>query len=340
MKNEAMPHLRSGGGQISLYAELGGYFSPEGELRENEFRGFIRSTLQERSADQEAGPWLSAYLDHVLDYLEDKGMGASTLGLFEVAIDESAKLGIDEVSVSAQHMRRMLTDRNAVEDREPPRKRVLDSKREVILKASLEVFTSCGFHEATMDEIASKSGVAKGTLYRYFESKEDLLEQLLAETTVKIVNRFAGVFSGTEDVLEQIQFFIEGWVLFIEENHVLYRLIQAEGTKLRGGNQTTFYESLILSLPMIKERVVSMDGEAKLKEVSFHTVVYGIFGFVDGVVRKWFRSGMDYPLTDELPTILEVLYTGFVRDGADSRKKFISEEGAQASSEPSNVLNS
>lgn len=340
MKNKVIAHVRSGGRQISLYAELGGYFSPEGELREEEFRKFIRTTLQERSADQAAGSWLSAYLDHVLGYLEDKGMGTATLRLFEVAIDESAKLGVDEVSVSPHQMQKMLTHRNTEENPETPRKPDVDSKRNMILDASLEVFTARGFHEATMDEIAATSGVAKGTLYRYFASKEDLLEQLLAGTSAKIMERFSGVFSKSDDVLEQIQLFIEDWVAFIEENHALYRLIQAEGMKLRGGHQTVFYESLIWNLPMVKERIVSMDGEGMLKTTSFHTVVYGIFGFIDGVVHKWFRSGMEYPLRDEIPTILEVLFNGFVGSNESGKVFFVPPDDASTSLEHSRSLKS
>ena len=323
MKNDTMAHVRSGGRQISLYAELGGYFTPEGQLREEVFREFIRNALKERLPQKTAGSWLSAYLDHVLGYLEDKGMGTNTLQLFEVAIDESAQLGVDEVSVSPHHMRQMLAQRDAKVAPEAPRKRDVDSKRTLILDAALEVFTSRGFHEATMDEVATASGVAKGTLYRYFESKEDLLEQLLNGTGEKIMARYGSVFSEPENVLEQIQLFVESWVVFIEENHALYRLIQAEGTRLRGGQQTVIYEFLISNLPMIKERVVSMDSEGLLKTTSFHTVVYGMFGFVDGVVHKWFRSGMDYPLRDEIPTILEVLFNGFVRDHERAKVFFV-----------------
>ena len=97
----------------------------------------------------------------------------------------------------------------------------------------------------------------------------------------------------------------------------------AEGIKLHDGNQTVFYEFLISNLPMIKERVVSMDDDQLLKTTSFHTVVYGIFGFIDGVVQKWFRSGMDYPLRDEISTILEVLFNGFVREHENAKVFFV-----------------
>ena len=48
-------------------------------------------------------------------------------------------------------------------------------KRERILRAALEVCAQRGVAPARMEEIAARAGVSKGTLYRFFESKEDLL---------------------------------------------------------------------------------------------------------------------------------------------------------------------
>jgi AcrR family transcriptional regulator len=50
-----------------------------------------------------------------------------------------------------------------------------DEKRDRILRAALEVCAQRGVAAARMEEIAARAGVSKGTLYRFFESKEDLL---------------------------------------------------------------------------------------------------------------------------------------------------------------------
>jgi len=50
-----------------------------------------------------------------------------------------------------------------------------DEKRNRILRAALEVCAQSGVAAARMEEIAARAEVSKGTLYRYFESKEDLL---------------------------------------------------------------------------------------------------------------------------------------------------------------------
>lgn len=50
-----------------------------------------------------------------------------------------------------------------------------------LLDAALAVFVEKGFAAARAEEIAARAGVSKGTLYLYFDSKEDLLRTLIAE---------------------------------------------------------------------------------------------------------------------------------------------------------------
>ena len=55
------------------------------------------------------------------------------------------------------------------------------SKREQILQTTLELITELGFHATPMSLIIKKSGVAAGTIYHYFESKEQLIDTLYNE---------------------------------------------------------------------------------------------------------------------------------------------------------------
>jgi len=59
-------------------------------------------------------------------------------------------------------------------------------KRDEIMKAALELIAEHGFHGAPMAMIAEKAGVAAGTIYRYFESKDVLITELHRELEEKI----------------------------------------------------------------------------------------------------------------------------------------------------------
>lgn len=59
------------------------------------------------------------------------------------------------------------------------RTRIQQEKREVILEAALEVFSSYGFRGATIDQIAEAAGMSKPNLLYYFRNKEDMHHTLL-----------------------------------------------------------------------------------------------------------------------------------------------------------------
>src|SRR2546425_4835547 len=53
-----------------------------------------------------------------------------------------------------------------------------DLTRERLVRAALELFTTQGYHETTTPEIAKKAGVAEGTIYRHFTSKQHCFNEL------------------------------------------------------------------------------------------------------------------------------------------------------------------
>jgi TetR/AcrR family fatty acid metabolism transcriptional regulator len=62
----------------------------------------------------------------------------------------------------------------------PTLKEVLRQKRtEYILQAAESIFAEKGYHDASMDEIAARAGVSKGTLYQHFPTKDELIFALI-----------------------------------------------------------------------------------------------------------------------------------------------------------------
>ena len=66
-----------------------------------------------------------------------------------------------------------------------------EAKERAILDAAAKVFATKPFHGVLIDEIASDAGIGKGTIYRYFETKDDLY----FATTLHILDRLAEVLS-------------------------------------------------------------------------------------------------------------------------------------------------
>ncbi len=73
-----------------------------------------------------------------------------------------------------------------------------------ILAAALDEFADKGFADARLDAIAERAGVAKGTIYLYFDTKETLFEEAVRAVIGPIIARFESLAAAPEDSAEAI----------------------------------------------------------------------------------------------------------------------------------------
>jgi AcrR family transcriptional regulator len=165
-----------------------------------------------------------------------------------------------------------------------------------------------------MDEIAEKAGVGKGTLYRYFETKEKLFAELVRLRLEELGRRAGSSIDGRDDVLTMISKYIRIYFEFFDLNQRLYRLIIQEQLDLGKQSPNEYFHKVLRAVPNLKRKVYEGTQQGILKDVDFQTVFYGTMGFVHGVIQKWLARDCSYPLVDELPGVLEVLFHGFVKD--------------------------
>ena len=60
---------------------------------------------------------------------------------------------------------------------------IREASKQKILDAALELFGTTGYEASSMAQIAKKSGVSKGLIYNYFDSKEELLKGMIENLT-------------------------------------------------------------------------------------------------------------------------------------------------------------
>lgn len=78
-------------------------------------------------------------------------------------------------------------------------------KREAIMTAALELFVERGFFGTAVPEIADRAGVGAGTIYRYFESKEALVNEIYREQKLQFGRIATGDFPATAPTREQFR---------------------------------------------------------------------------------------------------------------------------------------
>lgn len=105
------------------------------------------------------------------------------------------------------------------------RKRERQARRDAILEAGREVFFAKGLMGATVDEIAHRAGLAKGTIYLYFQSKEEIYVSLMKEGTdllKKEMEKVGGLNLRSDRLLERL---MEVYYGFYKKHRDYFKII-------------------------------------------------------------------------------------------------------------------
>ncbi len=107
-----------------------------------------------------------------------------------------------------------------------------NNKRDRIVAAALRLFANETYQAVTMDRVADAAGVAKGTLYLYFASKEALYLGILSDGLESISRRYQATVDPRQGVAERLRHAIAVSIQFYEERRDLLRLIATEEPRL------------------------------------------------------------------------------------------------------------
>lgn len=94
----------------------------------------------------------------------------------------------------------------------PPRQRRKDARPGELLDAALSLFVEKGFAATRVDEVASRAGVSKGTLFLYYPSKEDLFKAVIHETLAGRFDEWNAEFEAfTGSSAELVRYCLHSW---------------------------------------------------------------------------------------------------------------------------------
>jgi AcrR family transcriptional regulator len=107
-------------------------------------------------------------------------------------------------------------------------------RRSQLLDAARERFCKHGLAGTTVDGIAKSAGVAKGTVYLYYKSKEDILRHVLDEDLAQLQNDTVPIIAGPESIEERVRLFLVNALTFFDRKRDFFEQVHFEmGTEVR-----------------------------------------------------------------------------------------------------------
>ena len=269
---------------------------------------------QAEDLPEDAEEIIRDFLEEVMDAYESSRLRSKSLirELFLESIELGKKMGVDSGELARELLYLSLQDTGPGRRQRVQRK--THNKRERILEATLKVISEKGYETSTIEMIAECAGVSKGSVYRYFTSKENLVTELINSMFDKLAEKINDSMHEDLDALEIIQLHIQSYLEFIEENNAFYNMILNARNIMGPAARAQYYTRVLENIPVMKHKITEGAQQGKIKFTNFFTVYYGFMGFLDGVIHKWLRSNCSYSLVSEVPIILENLFYGLVTE--------------------------
>ncbi len=147
---------------------------------------------------------------------------------------------------------------------EKKRQRRKEARPSEIIAAAMRLWGERGFAATRLEDVAAGAGIAKGTIYRYFPSKEALFEAALQERIVGTMDRAKAMAQGFEGPTEMLlrRFFESIRAELVEGgSSVFLRILLSEGGRFP--DLVARYETVVLTRGMATVRAILAAGVAR-----------------------------------------------------------------------------
>ncbi|HMJ82749.1 MAG TPA: TetR/AcrR family transcriptional regulator [Vicinamibacterales bacterium] len=184
-------------------------------------------------------------------------------------------------------------------------------KRDAILRAAIDVFADRGFFSAQVADIARAAGVAAGTVYLYFKSKDDLLVSIFDRSMREGLTLGRAAVADLDDPRERLRRLARAHLARLGGDRNLAIVFQVE---LR--QSTKFMERFSATLlrdylGLIRDAIADGQRAGVFRTDIKATVAAKIFfGALDEMATNWILSRRRYALEADADTVVELFVNG------------------------------
>lgn len=189
----------------------------------------------------------------------------------------------------------------------PPKEQRIDT----IVESARKVFCACGFEKGSIEDIAKEAGIAEGTIYRYFDSKQGLLNEVLRRHYSALFEDIQQTLPSIEGPGNRLRYLIRRTLVTISEDRSMCGL-----RALYAGQSDDKLPSL--SHDQNRRMAVLMANEIKagMKDGTFRSdtspslVCYMIGGALELTEHSFMRTGKAIAVDNVTESICRMIHCG------------------------------
>ncbi|GAA0847869.1 TetR/AcrR family transcriptional regulator [Marinobacter szutsaonensis] len=178
--------------------------------------------------------------------------------------------------------------------------------RAKILAAAEDAFGSMGYHQAGVSDITRMAGVAQGTFYTYFASKEDTLRELVRDMGLKLRAHLASEVKNANNRIEAEGLGLKAFLQYVAANPSLYRVLQ-EAQFVDESIYREYYEAFGRGYLRM---LANATNKGEIRPGNDEVRIWALMGLSNFLGLRFALWEQDVPLDEIVDTITDLLNHG------------------------------
>ena len=189
-------------------------------------------------------------------------------------------------------------------------------KPQQIIEAAIRVFARTGYYSSRVSDIAREAGIASGTIYLYFKTKDEILVTLFREKMAAFVAGVRKAIADEPGATAKIRRMIRLHFETLEANPDVAEVVQVElrqGQKFFRGasaHEISAYFDLIGSI-----LTAGVDAGVFRADLPIKVATRMLFGAMDQLTTSWVLGKRGYRLVEAAEPVANIFLKGVTRDG-------------------------
>jgi AcrR family transcriptional regulator len=204
--------------------------------------------------------------------------------------------------------------------RRPAHEALCAQRREQILETAARLFAEHGYANADTQLLAEKLGVGKGTIYRYFPSKEEVFLAAADRVMHLLHERVDAGIRGIEDPLDRIAAAIHAYLAFFAEHPEFVELLMQERAQFKDRNKPTYFQHREARVQQWRELYRALIAQGRVRDMPVERITDVMSDLVYGTMFTNYFTGQRKPFEAQARDILDVVFHGILSDAERRRR--------------------
>jgi AcrR family transcriptional regulator len=195
-----------------------------------------------------------------------------------------------------------------------------ESRREQIMDEAARLFARLGYSAADTQLLAEKLGIGKGTIYRYFPSKQDVFLAAVDRVMRRLHDQIEATIEGVADPLDRIAGAIRAYLAFFADHPDFVELLMQERAQFKDRKKPTYFVHREANVEPWQALYRELIAQGRVRPMPVERIIDVLSDLLYGTIFTNYFAGRSKPCAEQAHDILDVVFHGILSEPERSHR--------------------